>query len=156
MINLNYNNILMEFLMKKIFRKRTQIIGCTIIMAIITLSLGFYGLFTFERNNILKVELVHMEFNSNRNDLQNKNINYKVFIKNNSDKQIKYRLIFIRKDNEKYPYLDSIPKEYKSEVLYIGEGKSEFLELKTVYVSSQNKNTGGFYNNFNIEIQYQE
>lgn len=136
--------------MKAVFKSKV----CLIITICIILGLFFYGFSSLKKSNPLTVSLVHMEFSSTNDNLKNKNINYKVFVKNNSDKQISYQLVFTRNDSSNYTYLDSIPKEYKSEILTIQKNKSEYLELKSIYSSNQDSNTGGFYDNFKVTVQY--
>ncbi len=122
----------------------------------ITIALGLvlYGLFNLKESTSLQVSLIHMEFNSSSDNIKSKSLNYKVLVNNNSSKPMDYQLIFARKDIENYPYLDSIPKEYISEMLSIKEKESKYLELKGIYLSNQDANTGGFYGNFEITIKY--
>jgi len=150
MIKFIYGIYLQELIVIKSYKNKSFLIFCIII----SFLLGFYGLYSLKINKTIQTSLVHVEFNSSKNNLKSKNLCYKIFVKNNGDKPVNFQLIFTRKATSNYPYLESIPPQYKSEILTIKEKESKYLELKSIYLSTQNSNTGGFYDNFEVVIQY--
>jgi len=95
-----------------------------------------------------------MQFESSIDNLKQKNICYKVFVHNSSDTPQKYQLVFSREESYIYPYLESIPKEYTTEICDIAGNATEYLEIKDIYESNQDYDTGGFYQNFKIDVKY--
>ncbi len=137
--------------MYKFFKSKKFFI---LLVSIVLISLIIFPYISYEKQHPLKASLIHMGFKSNINNLKSKNINYKVFMKNNSSKEVKYQLTILRKDSENYPYLNSIPEKYVTEIYTINQNESKYLEITDTFLSNQDNNTGGFYDNFDISIEY--
>lgn len=122
-----------------------------LVIALLTTS---FIVFVQLRSEPLEVTFIQMKFESLADNFSNKNIYYEVVVKNTTRKKCSYRLVFTRNPSEVYPYLDSIPERYVSKTYSIDRNSTEYIEVRDIYVSEQNSNTQGFYNNFKVEVEY--
>lgn len=135
--------------MMKTFGKKTQSILLIILILLGGLSLLFCK---FNEKPKLEIHAVYLSFSSSQENLKLKNLNYKTFVKNESKKPINFKLTFTRKSSKTYPYLESIPEKYTSKMLSLEATESEYLEIKDVYMSNVDYNTGGNYDNFEVSV----
>ena len=102
----------------------------------------------------LEAKVIHLEFTSAPKDMKVKNLNYKIFINNISNQNLEYTLTILRNDSPDYPYLDSIPEKYVTTSYTIDKNESKYIEITGSYLSDQDLNTNGFYDDFSVIIYY--
>ena len=125
-------------------------------ITLITLALILLVIFPcfIDNDLILPIEakVIQLKFTSDPTDLKLKNISYKIFVSNTSNQSLEYTLTIVRNDSPDYPYLDSIPEKYVTASYSIDKNESKYIEITDSYLSNQDLNTSGSYEDFSIII----
>lgn len=109
----------------------------------------------YKSNNIV-VHHSSIKFNSDPDKPQIKIFKYKLFIHNNNNNKVKFIAKIKRPDADWYPYIESIPEVHYSEVLTLEKRDGNFFEINGSFNSKVNKITGGYLNDFEIQIISEE
>ena len=128
-----------------------------IIILGITLVIGFFVFpMIFTQENVtqdIEVKLASMSFRSVETDHSIMEVQYLLGIKNHGQTAHDFRLKISPKDLEWYPYLHCIPEVFTSEIISLESGQGDFMELTTLYQSSEDRSTNGHLSDQDLIIE---
>lgn len=102
-------------------------------------------------DNVIPVNC-HVYFTSNGDDPSIKELEYKVIVKNRSNKIQSFYLLIQRPKADWYPFLTSIPEKYYTELLTIQPNDIEHYDIKTSYKSEDTDVSGGNLGDFTVKV----
>ncbi|MDF2548377.1 MAG: hypothetical protein K0R93_3275 [Anaerosolibacter sp.] len=93
-----------------------------------------------------------VHFESSSEDPSIKELRYMLGIKNSSNQELRCHAVIVRPKADWYPYLDSIPEKYYSDLIIIPPDHGEFYEIEATYNSPDDRITGGSLGDFRVEF----
>lgn len=123
-----------------------------LILVIILIPLSYFYKDINQINSLEVPYYPYVEFSSDSKDNSIKKLNYTIPLKNNSNKNVNFHIVIERPKNDWYPYMDSIPSKFYSEMIYMNPKEGRILEIKYNYKSKDNRLTGGWLNNLKVSF----
>lgn len=123
---------------------------------ILLLMIGFQLYLYVNPISNLSSSFGSIHFESNHQDHKIKELKYMISIRNSSNKKILFHAVITRPKADWYPYLDSIPEKYYSNLMTIDPKQGGIYEIEDTYHSQDHRITGGSLGDLKVEFISEE